>query len=111
VKKLVRIGFLAALCSGVSWRRRFRSLTGRSRSGNAWFWLQLLPHAGCPNGNSNYFGYYSFTAAPWIDHLDMGWEAYSNANDGLCGVWLFDNATDTTFIPIRPGFRRFTTRL
>jgi hypothetical protein len=59
---------------------------GAASLGNSWFWLQFLPSAGCHNGNSNYFGYYSFTAAPWIDHLDMGWA-------------------------IRPGFRRFTTRL
>ena len=27
----------------------------------------------------------------------MGWEAYSDAGDGLCGAWLFDNATGHYF--------------
>ena len=88
MKKLVRIGFLAALCSGVSWAQAIPFFNGAASLGNSWFWLQFLPSAGCHNGNSNYFGYYSFTAAPWIDHLDMGWESYSDAGDGLCGVWL-----------------------
>jgi hypothetical protein len=97
VKRLVRIAFLAALCSGVSWAQAIPFFNGTASLGNSWFWLQLLPSAGCPSGNSHYFGYYSFTAAPWIDHLDMGWEAYSDAGDTLCGAWLFDNATGHYF--------------
>jgi len=43
--------------------------------------------------NGNVFGYYSFVGGNWIYHLDLGYEYFWNAYDGLNGVIFWDNSS------------------
>jgi hypothetical protein len=36
------------------------------------------------------FGYFTYSGFPFIDHEDMGYEYFINANDGQGGAYLFD---------------------
>jgi hypothetical protein len=49
-------------------------------------WLEF------PDGNP--FGYYSYLGQGWINHADLGYEYYIDAQDGNEGVYLFDFDSD-----------------
>src|SRR5262249_23642417 len=50
-----------------------------------WFFLSL------PNGQApKYFGYYNYQTPNQIFHLDMGFEALVDSNDGTRGLYMYD---------------------
>lgn len=56
--------------------------TGQELTSGNEEWLQF------PDGNP--FGYYTFAGSGWIDHADMGYEYYIDAQDAADGVYFFD---------------------
>ncbi len=63
---------------------------GETALGSGVYYLQF------PNGN--YFGYYSFLSQPgYLYHFDLGYEYYTDANDGLGGIYFYDFASGHTF--------------
>lgn len=58
---------------------------------NGWYWLQFPSTGQC-------FGYYNKLYFPgWFYHQDMGWEFFTDANDGVGGGYLYDSASQHTW--------------
>jgi hypothetical protein len=68
--------------------------TGEQSVGSCWYWLSFTQSSGQVP-----FGYYTYTSAGWMDHLDLGWEYVFDANSSTCVgcVYFYDNTSGHYF--------------
>ncbi len=68
--------------------------TGEQSVGDCWYWLSFNQSSGQVP-----FGYYTYTSAGWMDHLDLGWEYVFDANSPSCVgcVYFYDNTSGHYF--------------
>lgn len=68
--------------------------TGEQSVGSCWYWLSFTQSSGQVP-----FGYYTYTSAGWMDHLDLGWEYVFDANSSTCVgcVYFYDNTSTHYF--------------